>query len=69
MVWNLDGTKMQDKADKKNLKFGPQVKLLMDVLGETMDDIINEPTIADDDEEIDIENELDEFHDTSQQQE
>ena len=49
------------------MRYGPQVKLLMDVLGETMDDILCEPVVED--EEVDIEQELKECHDTDEGQE
>ena len=50
--------RFQTLARKKNLNFGPQVKLLMDVVGDTVDDLLQE-----DSEEIDDSSILDLVHD------
>ena len=43
-------SRFQNMARKKNLTYGPQVKLLMDVLGDTVDELITDDStdIADD---------------------
>ena len=51
--------RFQTLARKKNLNFGPQVKLLMDVVGDTVDDLLQE-----DSEEIDDSSILDLVNDT-----
>ena len=38
-------TRFQHKARQKNLTYGPQVKLLMDVLGDTVDELLQDDVL------------------------
>ena len=57
--------RMKQNAKSRNIGIGPNVKALIDIFGNTMKDIFNDPVVTDDNGEIDWDSDIsfnDEFH-------